>query len=65
MERKTVQIDPVLTGIDPETYQELYEIARRQNKGVNEVMSDALRKHIESNKELKENKSERKLLCEG
>ena len=51
-----------MLGLDPETYKELLEIAKREGKGVVDVTSEALRNHINKNKPLKENK---KLLCEG
>jgi hypothetical protein len=41
-------------GVDQQTYEELYEIAKREGKSVNDVTSDALRKAIHSSKQVSE-----------
>jgi hypothetical protein len=51
-----------LMGVDQESYAQLAEIAKKQGKSVVEVASDAMKKHIADNKQLKEHK---KLLMEG
>lgn len=62
MEKKMLD-DAYLMGVEGETYQSLLEIAKKQGKSVNDVASEALRKHIASNKTVSESK-DRKVLCD-
>ncbi len=56
--------DVYMMGIEGDTYKDLLEIAKRQNKGVGEIVSDALKQKIEDQKQLKES-TQKKLLMEG
>lgn len=59
------QFDDVwMMGIEGETYRELLEIAKKQNKTVAEVASEALKATINDGKKVSESK-ERKFLMEG
>lgn len=55
--------DIVMIGIHADELSELNEIAKKQNKSVVDVASEALRKHIDSNKGLQESR-QRKILTE-
>ena len=55
----------LMIGIDEDLYKsELLEIAKRQNKQVTDVISDALKAHVDKNK-IQENKNPKRLLVEG
>ncbi len=56
--------DVYMMGIEGDTYKDLLEIAKRKNKGVGEIVSDALKQKIEDQKQLKES-TQKKLLMEG
>lgn len=62
MEKKMLD-DAYLMGVEGETYQKLLEIAKKEGRSVNDVASDALRRHIENSKSVVESK-ERKVLCD-
>jgi len=57
--------DLTILGIDGDTYQKLLAIAKKQNRSVVEVVSEALGKHINENQALGESKTAPKLLMEG
>jgi predicted HicB family RNase H-like nuclease len=52
-----------LMGVEGDTYQKLLEIAKKEGKSVNDVASEALRKHIDFSKTVSESR-ERKVLCD-
>lgn len=54
----------MMLGIDGETYSKLLEVAKRENKSVVQVASEALKDKIEQASALKES-TERKMLMEG
>ena len=56
--------DVFLMGVEGDTYKELLNIAKKEQKSVSEVVSEALKKKIEDAKVVKES-TERKLLLEG
>lgn len=55
--------DVVMIGIHENDLSELQDIAKKQNKSVVEVASEAIRKHIDGSKGLQESK-QRKILTE-
>lgn len=57
--------DLYLMGIEKETYEQLLSVARKENKTVAEVASEALRLKIQKEREMNESRLEKKLLCEG
>jgi len=56
--------DIYMMGIDPDSYNQLFEIAKKENKAVTDVISNALKKHIASKQNINEVR-ERKILTEG
>jgi len=56
--------DVFIMGVEGDTYKELLNVAKKEQKSVNEVVSEALKKKIEDAKVAKES-TERKLLLEG
>lgn len=59
------QKDFIMMGVEHETYQQLQEIAKKENKSVVDLVSETLKKQIADSKNLGESKSEKRLLCEG
>lgn len=59
------KLDVYMMGVEGDTYKKLLDIAKKENKAVNEVAADALKKHIDDNDSLKESVSQKKLLMEG
>jgi hypothetical protein len=53
--------DIFMMGIEKETYDEMLEIAKRKNKSVAEVASEALREHLQNEKSLNESRQRRVL----
>jgi hypothetical protein len=53
--------DIFMMGIEKETYDEMLEIAKRKNKSVAEVASEALREHLQNEKNLNESRQRRVL----
>lgn len=61
---KSVMDDVFMLGVEGETYQTLLDIAKKQNKSVTQVASEALQDKISKEKQVTESR-ERKVLCEG
>jgi len=61
MEKKN---DIYVMGIEGETYAELSKIAKKDNKSVADVTSEALKRHIDEKKKVNES-TEPRLLMEG
>ncbi len=57
--------DLYLMGIEKETYEQLLSVARKENKTVAEVASEALRLKIQKERDMTESRLEKQLLCEG
>lgn len=55
--------DIFMMGVEKDTYEQMLEVAKRKNKSVAEVASEALRKHLESERGLNESR-ERKILTD-
>lgn len=53
-----------MMGIDDETYGKMLKVAKKENKSVSDVASEAFSKHLKE-KELQESAPQRKLLMEG
>lgn len=53
--------DIFMMGIEKETYEQMLEIAKRKNKSVAEVASEALREHLHNENTLQESKQRRVL----
>ena len=53
--------DIFMMGIEKETYDEMLEIAKRKNKSVAEVACEALREHLQNEKNLNESRQRRVL----
>lgn len=56
--------DIMMMGIEGDTYKKLLDIAKKENKSVTEVASEAIGKHIEDRSHVSESR-EKKLLMEG
>jgi len=56
--------DVFMLGVEGETYKNLLDIAKKQNKSVSEVTAEALKEKIVREKQVTEAR-ERKVLCEG
>ena len=50
-----------MMGVEKDTYEQMLEIAKRENKSVAEVASDALRRHIQDQSKLNEPRERRVL----
>ena len=55
--------DIFMMGVEKETYEEMLEVAKRKNKSVAEIASEALRNHLQNEKGLNESR-ERKILTD-
>ncbi len=61
---KSVMDDVFMLGVEGSTYENLLEIAKKQNKSVTQVAAEALHDKISKEKTVIESR-ERKVLCEG
>ncbi len=52
-------------GIEKDTFSDLNKIAKKENKSVADVTSEALKRHIDEKKKVNEDKQEPRLLMEG
>ena len=57
--------DLAILTIPQDTYAQLQGIAKKENKAVVDVVSDAFRKHIDEKSSVQESTQQRKLLMEG
>jgi predicted HicB family RNase H-like nuclease len=55
--------DIFMMGIEKETYEEMLEIAKKKNKSVAEVASQAIREHLQTEKGLNES-TQRRILTD-
>lgn len=53
-----------MMGVDDDTYGEMLKVAKKENKSVSDVASEAFKKHLKE-KELQESAPQKKLLMEG
>mgnify|MGYP006277161103 CR=1 FL=1 len=53
--------DIFMMGVGKETYEKMLEIAKKKNKSVAEVASEALRQHIDDESKLNESRERRVL----